>query len=173
MCHSARSCNFLSVSTCKFSPCDCFFSGKFELRSFLDMVAKIQSEKAFATTRNTISKMALQEQKNKDPNAVVFTDTSGYVSETSYIEWSRIYSIFYNDDFSCVDHNQPAYLHIRNSQLHRVAAIPPFMPYTDPVKWALAHVDPKEGIFHDIHNVVIASFHPYFFAKAYAFPTPK
>ena len=47
------------------------------------------------------------------------------------------------------------------------------MPYTDPVKWALDHVDPKQGIFHDIHNVVIASFHPDVFVRAYALLTPK
>ena len=74
------------------------------------MVAKSQSKKVSATTRNTRSKMALQEQKNKYLNDGVFTDTSGYVSESSYIEWSRIYSIFDNDDFSCVDHDQLAYL---------------------------------------------------------------
>ena len=91
------------------------FSGKFELRSFLDMVAKIQSEKASTTTRNTGCKTTLQEQKNKDPNAGVFTDTSGYVSVSSYIEWYKIYSIFDNDDFYCVDHDQPACLHICNS----------------------------------------------------------
>ena len=100
----------MSISTCKFFGPLIVFSGKFELMSFLDMVAKIQSEKASATTRNTRSKMALQEQKNKDPNDDVLTDTSGYVSDNSYLEWSRIYAIFDNDDFFCVAHDQPAYL---------------------------------------------------------------
>ena len=74
------------------------------------MVAKIQSDKAPSTTKNTISKTTIQEQKNKDPNAGVFTNTSGYVSETSYIEWSRIFDIFDNDDFYYVAHDQPTYL---------------------------------------------------------------
>ena len=39
--------------------------------------------------------------------------------------------------------------------------------------WALDHVDPKERIFRDIHNVVIASFRPDIFSRAYVFPTPK
>ena len=47
------------------------------------------------------------------------------------------------------------------------------MPHTDPIMWALDHIDPKEGIFRDIHIVIIASFHPDIFARAYAFPTPK
>ena len=47
------------------------------------------------------------------------------------------------------------------------------MPYTDPVMWAFDHVDPKEGIFHDIHNVIIASFHLDIFARDYALPHPK
>ena len=88
------------------------------------------------------------------------------MSESSYIEWSRICAIFDNDDFSCVAHDQPAYLQIRNPQLHHVAARPPFMPYMDPVKWELDHVDPKQGIFHDIHNIVIVSFCPDVFSRA-------
>ena len=91
------------------------------------MVAKIQSEKVFATNRNTRSKSALQEKKNKDPNASVFTDTSGYVSESLIIDWPRIYTIFDNDDFSSFEHDQLAYLQIRNSQLHRVGAKSPFI----------------------------------------------
>ena len=59
---------------------------KFKLSSFLDMVAKIQSEKVSAMTKNTRSKTALQEQKIKDPNDGVFTDMSGYVSESSYVD---------------------------------------------------------------------------------------
>ena len=94
--------------------------------------------------------------KNKDPNVDVFTDTSGYVSERLIIDWSRIYTFFENDDSYSIDHDQLAYLQIHNSQLHRVGARTPFMPYTDPVMWELDHVDPKERIFHDIHNVVIA-----------------
>ena len=74
----------------------------------------------------------------------MFSLTPLVVSESSYIEWFIIYAIFDNDDFSCVDHDQPAYLQIRNSQLHRVASRPPFMPYTDPIKWELDHVDPKQ-----------------------------
>ena len=91
------------------------FSGKFKLSLFLDIVAKIQSEKVSATTRNTRSKMALQAQKIKDHNAGVFTDTSGYVSDSSYVDWSRIYVIFYSDDFLSVAHDQPFYMHIQNS----------------------------------------------------------
>ena len=47
------------------------------------------------------------------------------------------------------------------------------MPYTDPIMWALDHVDPKEIIFCDIRNVVIDSFHLDIFARVYALPTPK
>ena len=57
------------------------------------MVVKIQWEKVSAMTRISKPKTALQEQKIKDPNAGVFIDTSGYVSDSSYVDWSRIYSI--------------------------------------------------------------------------------
>ena len=92
------------------------------------MVAKIQSEEVSSTSRNTRSKSSLRELKNKDRNASVFTDTSGYVSERLIIEWSRIYTVFDNDDLSSVDHDQLAYLQIHNSQLRRVGARPLFMP---------------------------------------------
>ena len=39
--------------------------------------------------------------------------------------------------------------------------------------WALDHTDPKERIFRDIHNAIIASFPLDIFSRAYALPTPK
>ena len=79
------------------------------------MVAKIQSEIMSTTSRNTRSKTTLEEKKNKDPNVDVFTDTSGRVSDTLYLDYSRIYTIFYNDDLSSAMHDQPAYEHIQSS----------------------------------------------------------
>ena len=70
--------------------------------SFLTMVAKFQSEMASTIARNTMLKTVLQGQKSKDPNARVFTDTSGRVFETLHLDWSRIYTIFYNEDFSII-----------------------------------------------------------------------
>ena len=117
--------------------------------------------------------MTLQEQKIKHPNASVFTDMSGYVSESSYLDWSRIYSIFDSDAFSSVTNDQHFYMNIRNFQLHCIAARPPFMPYMDPVKWALDHVDLNQRIFNDIDNVSIASFALEVFARAYLLKNPK
>ena len=93
---------------------------------------------------------------NKDPNVGVFINISGHVSDTLYLDWSRIYSVFDNDDFSSVTHDQAAYLQIRNSWLHCIVARPPFMPYTGLVKWPLDHVDPKGRMFHDMDNTLIA-----------------
>ena len=95
------------------------------------------------------------------------------MSDSSYVDWSRIYAIFYSDDFSCVGHEEVFYMHICNSQLHCVATRPHFMPYTDLVKWELDHVDLNQRLFNDIENVSIASFHPYVFARAYCLATPK
>ena len=136
------------------------------------MVAKIQSEKVYVTTRNTRSKTALIEQKIKDPNAGVFSDTSGYAFETLNLNWSRIYAIFDNDDFFFIDHDQPAYMRIRKSQLHCIVVRPPFMPYTNLVKWALDHVDLNQRMFHDIDNVYVTSFNPDVFARDYNLEAP-
>ena len=45
----------------------------------------------------------------KDPNFGIFSDTSGRVSETYEVYWSRIYSIFYNNDLSDIQNDQSAY----------------------------------------------------------------
>ena len=62
------------------------FSIVIELTSLSDMFVKIQSEKESTMTRNTRSKKTIQEKKNKDPNDGVFTDTSGHVYDTLYLD---------------------------------------------------------------------------------------
>ena len=47
------------------------------------------------------------------------------------------------------------------------------MPYIDPIKWELGHVDPKGNTFHDTDNTLIASFHLELFSRAYALGPPK
>ena len=47
------------------------------------------------------------------------------------------------------------------------------MPYTDPVKWELDHIDLNQRMFNDIDNVSIASFGPKVFARAYGLKTLK
>ena len=88
--------------------------------------------------------MALEEQRSKDPNVGIFTDTINRISENMYLDWSRIYSTLDNDDFSPLPNEQSAYINIKSSQLHLTAARQPFMPYTDAVKWALNHAKPEE-----------------------------
>ena len=110
------------------------------------MVAKFASEftsKSTNMSKNTRSKTTLNEEKRKDPNVGIFTNTSGRVYETLHLEWSRIYSMFDNGDFSAITHDQPAYAKISNSQLHSIAVRYPFMPYTNLVKWELDHEIPK------------------------------
>ena len=137
------------------------------------MVVKIQSEKVSATTRDTRSKTILQEQKIKDPNADFFSDMSGNVSDCSYVDWCKIYSIFDSDDFFFVTNDQHFYINIHNSQLHCIASRPPFMLYMDPVMWDLDHVDLNQWMFNDIDNVSIALFAPEVFSQAYGLKTPK
>ena len=124
-------------------------------------------------SRNTRSKTALQEQKGKHPNIGIFIDTSGHVSETLHLDWSRIYSIFDNDNFSTIPHDHPAYAKIRSSQLHCIVAWAPFMPYTDPVKWELDNVNPNEFSFEDHVHTPVASFHLDIFSKAYELGPPR
>ena len=87
--------------------------------------------------------MDLQEQRSKDPNAKIFIESRGRISENLNLDWSRIYSTFNNDDFSALPHEQPTYINIKSSQLHLIAVKPPFMPYIDAVKWELDHAKLK------------------------------
>ena len=119
------------------------------------------------TSRNTKSKIALEEQKKKDPNVGLFTDTSGCVSDTLYLDWSRIYNIFYNDDISSVTHDQRAYEWIQSSQLHCIASRTPFMPYINLIKWALDYENHKERSFNDNTHTPIAMFHFDVVTRAY------
>ena len=72
------------------------------------MVSKFLSDvtsKYTTMSINTRSKTAMHEQKNKGPNTIILVDTIGHVSETIHLDWSRIYSIFYNDDFSDIQND--------------------------------------------------------------------
>ena len=57
----------------------------------------------------------------KDSNFGIFSDTSGRITETYQIEWSRVYEIFDNDKFSDIQDNQLAYERIKDSGLHSLA----------------------------------------------------
>ena len=140
------------------------------------MVTKFLSKvtsKSATMSRNTRSKTALQEKNNKDPNVGVFTNTNGHVSQTLHLDCSKIYSIFDNQDFSVIPHEQPAYAKIRSSQIQCITSKPPFMPYINPIKWKLDYSSPKERSFDDHFRNPIASFHPYVFARAYALIPPQ
>ena len=65
----------------------------------------------------------------KDPNIGIFSDTNGRITETYQIEWTRVYEIFDNDNFSHIQDNQLAYERIRDSGLHFLAARPAILPY--------------------------------------------
>ena len=103
----------------------------------------------------------------KDPNFGIFSDTSGRVTETYQIDWSRIYSIFDNDDFSNIQEDRLAYQRIKDSGIHAIVARPAILPYNDMVKWIIEHVNPKYHSFNDKLGSHLTNFHPDVFVKAY------
>ena len=64
----------------------------------------------------------------KDLTFGVFSDTSGRVSETYQLDWSRIYSFFDNDDISDIRDDQPIYKKIRDSSIHVISERPAILP---------------------------------------------
>ena len=96
-----------------------------------------------------MSKTTLNEQNKKTQNIGIFSDTSGRVYESYHLDWSTIYSIFDNDDFSRIRHDQRTFVNIRESKLHSIAAIPALMPYTNSLKWIIHHAKPQENTYND------------------------
>ena len=103
----------------------------------------------------------------KDPNFGIFSDTSGRVTETYQIDWSRIYSIFDNDDFSDIQEDRLAYQRIKDSGIHAITARPNILPYNDIVKWIIEHANPKDRSFYGSAGSQLMNFHPNVFVKAY------
>ena len=55
--------------------------------------------------RTTHCKNLQKDMLTKDPNFGIFFDTSGKISETYQIDWSRVYSIFYTDHLSDISND--------------------------------------------------------------------
>ena len=94
----------------------------------------------------------------KDPNFGIFSHTSGRVIETYQIDWSRVYSIFDNEDLSDIQTNQSDYQRIRDSRLHSIADRPSILPYNDVVKWIMEHANPRDCSFNDNAGSQLATF---------------
>ena len=104
----------------------------------------------------------------KDLNSGVFSNTSGRVSETYQLDWSRIYSIFDNNDLLDFRDDQPIYERIRDSDIHMIAARLVVLPYNDAVKWIIDHTNPKDCSFNNSTGFLLANFHSETFVKIYA-----
>ena len=103
----------------------------------------------------------------KDPKFCIFSDTSGKVTETYQIDWSRVYSIFDNDDLSDIQNDHLAYQRIRDSGIHVIAARPSILPYNDTVKWIVEHTNPEDRSFNDSAGSQLSTFRPEVFTKSY------
>ena len=103
----------------------------------------------------------------KDPNFGIFFDTSGRVSETYQVYWSRIYSIFDNYNLSDIQNDQPTYQRIRDSGIHSIAARPVVLPYNDAVKWIIKHANTKDLSFNSSTGLQLTNFCPEIFTRAY------
>ena len=104
----------------------------------------------------------------KDPNFGIFFDTSGRVSETYQVDWSRIYSIFNNNDLSDIQNDQSTYQRIRDPGIHSIVARPAILPYNDAVKWIIEKANPKDHSFKCSTGLQLANFYLEVFIKYYA-----
>ena len=103
----------------------------------------------------------------KDPNFGIFSDTSGRVSGTYQVDWSRIYSIFSNDDLFDIPNDWPAYQKIKDFGIHSIASRPSILPYNDVVKWIIENTNPKYYSFNCSTGLQLTNFRLEIFVKAY------
>ena len=102
----------------------------------------------------------------KDLNFSVFSDTSGWVSETYQWDWSvQIYSIFNNNDISDLQYDQPIYERIRDSSIHMIAARLVVLPYNDVFKWIIDHANIKDRYFNNSTGFLLSNFRSETFVK--------
>ena len=104
----------------------------------------------------------------RDPNFGVFSDTSSRVSETYHLDWSRVYSIFDNNDLSDFQSDQTIYERIRDSGFHMIAARPTILPYNDDVWWIIDHASVKDHSFNTSIGSQLANFRSETFVRIYA-----
>ena len=110
------------------------------------------------TPRITQCKNLQKDMLTKDLNFSVFFDTSGRVSETYQLDWSRVYSIFDNNDLLDFQDDQLIYEKIRDFGIHMIAARPVVLPYNDAVRWIIDHANPKGRSFNNSTGFLLANF---------------
>ena len=116
----------------------------------------------------TRSKNIQKEMFTKYLNFDVFSDTSNLVSETYHLDWSRVYSIFDNNDLSYFQGDQIVYERIRDSGLHMIVARPTILPYNDVMRWIIDHTNVKDRSFNTSIGSQLANFCSKTFFRIYA-----
>ena len=120
------------------------------------------------TPRFTRSKNIQKDMFTKDPNFSVFSHTSSRVAETYHLDWSRVYSIFNNNDLSDFQSDQLVYERIRDSGLHMIVARPTILPYNDVIRWIIDHANVKDRSFNTSTGSQLANFRSKTFVRIYA-----
>ena len=110
------------------------------------------------TPRITRSKNLQKDMFTRDPNFGVFSDTRSHVTETYHLDWSKVYSIFYNNDLSDFQCDQKVYERIGDFGLHMIAARPTILPYNDVVRWIIDHANVKYHSFNTSTGSQLANF---------------
>ena len=123
-------------------------------------------------SRNTRYKTALNKKNAKDPDFGILSNTIGCVSKAYHLDYSRIYSIFYSDFFTTIQHGQSSFINISKSQIHAIVSRPTFMPYTDPVKWIIDPSYPQYPLFNYQAQTLVTSFLLKVFARCYSLNPP-
>ena len=89
------------------------------------------------------------------------------MSKTYQLDWSRVYSIFDNNDLSNFQ-SQLIYERIRDSCLHMIDARSTVLPYNDAVRWIIDHANLKDRSFNTSIGTQLDNFRSETFVRIYA-----
>jgi hypothetical protein len=100
-----------------------------------------------------------------NPNSNIFLDTTTHLTDVIKT-WKQVYEILeqenslYSDDSSGGEDESTTnnLRQVAKSELHKVAAWPKLMPYTDMISWALEHVDILTRTIHNHQKTIFDSF---------------
>jgi hypothetical protein len=100
-----------------------------------------------------------------NPNSDILSDTTARLTDVIK-SWKQVYEILeqenslYSDDSSGGEDESIAskLRQVAKSELHKVAARPKLMPYTDMISWALEHVDIPTRTIYSHQKTIVGSF---------------
>jgi hypothetical protein len=105
--------------------------------------------------------------EESNPNLDIYSDTTALLTD-SIKSWAQVYEILEDEKSIPSDESSEGedvltinkLKEVAKSELHKVAARPKLLPYTDMIRWALDHVDISTRTICSHQRTIVGSFQP-------------